>query len=375
MLSGCGDDDDEPEEFSTEQASPPEIAEGTPTPTAEPIASPVPGFLDPNRWQGRSIAIATAGAGDYLNALKSAFFEPFSEATGATVRHEPFGRDGIANLKDQVENEERVWDIVLVPTDEILGLASRPYLEAIDYAAVDSAALYPELCMQHGVGAALYSTVQVYAANNPTPPENWATFWDLTQAAGSRALRKSPVGTLEFALLADGVAIDDLYPIDTERAFAKLETIREATIFYEDSKQPVELVRSEQVGLASAWNVRTSLPDVASLVGIQWQGGMISADSWAILRGTENADVAMSFIAFSTRAVPTANFSQLQPFGPVNTDALKLLPDSVLVHMPNTEERMAQQFFMNFSYWNERREQLTDQFETWWLNPPATPEA
>ena len=372
LLVACGDDD---EPNAASQSETPQPDEATPTPTREPIASPVAGFLDPQRWEGRSIAVATAGTGDYLDALTTSFFEPFSLATGATVRHEQYGRDGISSLIDQVENEETVWDIVLVPSEIILGLASQPYLEAIDYAIVDSAALYPELSMQHGVGAAIYSTVLVYPTAEPSPPADWAAFWDLSRSLGTRALRKNPVGTLEFALLADGVAKTDLYPLDTERAFAKLESIRAATLFYEDSLQPVELVRTGQVGLASAWNVRTSLVDTGNLVEIQWNGGMIAADSWAIPRGAENADVAMSFLAYATRAVPTANFSQLQPFGPVNRDALNILPATVLAAMPNTPERMATQFFTNFGYWNERREQLTEQFEEWWLNPPATPEA
>ncbi|MEJ7840074.1 MAG: extracellular solute-binding protein, partial [Thermomicrobiales bacterium] len=280
----------------------------------------------------------------------------------------------IEGLIDQVENEENVWDVVLIPTADVLRLVSRPYLEAIDYAIVDTAALYPELSMQHAVGALIYSTVQVFQTGEPAPPPDWASFWDLSRSLGTRAMRKDPVGTLEFALMADGVPMADLYPLDTERAFASLERIRDATIFYEDSKQPVELVRTGQVGLASAWNVRTSLPDIAATVGITWNGGMISADSWAIPRGAPNGDVAMSFLSFATRAVPTANFSLMQPYGPVNQDALELLPTTVLSSIPNGEAQLNVQFFENFAYWNERREQLTAQFDDWFLNPPATPE-
>jgi putative spermidine/putrescine transport system substrate-binding protein len=372
LLAACGDDDDPEQANATETPEPTEIV---PTATIPPLSSPVPGFLDPERWAGRSLTIATAAAGDFLDSLTATFFEPFALATGASVRHVQFGRDGIEGLIDQVENEENVWDVVLIPTGDVLGLTGKPYLEAIDYATVDRTAFYPELAMQHAVGAFIYSTVQVYPATEPDPPESWVDFWDLTRSQGTRALRRDPVGTLEFALLADGVAIADLYPLDTERAFASLERIREATLFYEDSKQPVELVRTGQVGLASAWNVRTALPDVASLVKITWSGGMISADSWAIPRSAENNDVAMSFLSFSTRAVTTANFCLMQPYGPANQDALALLPTSALDSVPNTPERLSQQFFQNFAYWNERREQLTAQFEEWWLNPPATPGA
>jgi putative spermidine/putrescine transport system substrate-binding protein len=346
-----------------------------PTATSAPIGSPVPGFLDPERWAGRSITVASAGAGTFLESLAAAFFDPFSAATGATVRHEAFGRDGVTGLRDQVENEEQVWDVMLIPTEDVLSLTSRPYLEAIDYAIVDNAAMYPELAMQHAVGAMIYSTVQIHGYAEPNPPRSWADFWDLSRGNGTRALRKSPIGTLEFALLADGVPIDDLYPLDVDRAFVKLEQLREATEFYEDSKQPVEFVRTGQVGLASAWNVRTSLPDIGDLVRIVWDGGMLSSDSWAVPRGAENADVAMSFINYATRAVPSANFSLMQPYGPVNQNAIDLIPANVQEVMPNAPDRVAIQFFQNFPYWNERREALTAQFEDWFLHPPSTPEA
>ena len=228
--------------------------------------------------------------------------------------------------------------------------------------------------MQHGVGAMLYSTTMVYSVSAEEPPTGWDDFWDLSLFDGTRALRRTPVGTLEFALLADGVPISELYPLDEDRAFAVLESIRDATLFYEDGKQPVELVRTGQVGLASAWTVRTTLPDVASLVHPQWTGGMISADAWVSPRGSENADVAMSFINYATRAVPTANFSGRQPFGPVNKEALELMREDIVESLPNSPAHLEVQFFENWSYWRDKRTALVARFEEWLLNPPeATP--
>jgi len=374
-LAACGNDEENPE--PTPEAPQPgpteEPTQAPPTPTQPPIASPVAGYLDPQRWGGRSVTVASAGVGEYLDALTVAFFDAFSQATGATVRHEQFGRDGIESLISQVETGEIVWDVMLIPTAEVLVL-SQGYLTAIDYNVVDQTALYSEITMQHGVGAVLYSTIIVYAATAEDNPRGWSDFWDLSLFDGTRALRRSPVGTLEFALLADGVQIDELYPLDVERAFLSLERIRNATRFYEDSKQPVELVRTGQVGLASAWSARVTLADVASLVKPHWNGGMISGDSWVIPRGAPNTDVAMSFINFATRAVPTANFSRLQPFGPVNKDALALLRPDVAATLPNSAGNLSLQFFENWSYWRDQREPLTAQFDDWLLNPPATPE-
>lgn len=378
-LAACGSGAT-PEDATTPTTGPqrsPSTEEPTqapPTPTQASVASPVAGYVDPERWRGRAITVATAGVGDYLEALTTAFFDAFARAAGADVQHQQFGRDGISSLIDQVESGELVWDAMLIPTAEVLGLSQGGYLAAIDYNVVDPTALHDELTMQHGVGAALYSTVMVSSSTVTEGPKDWGDFWDLSLFGGTRALRRNPVGTLEFALLADGVSRQELYPLDVERAFSALERIREATRFYEDSKQPVELVRTGQVGLASAWNVRTALVDVASLVQAHWTGGMISADSWVVPRGALNGDVAMSFINFATRAVPSANFSLLQPFGPINKDALALLRPDVAAIMPNNPDNLKVQFFENWSYWRDQREPLTAQFEDWLLNPPATPE-
>lgn len=373
-LAGCGGDDpaaptNEAEAENTLPVLPTQLP---PTPTQPPLTSPVAGYLDPARWQGRTLVVASPGVGDYLDALEAAFLDPFAASTGATVQHQQYGAEGKASLRDQVDTNEHVWDVALLPTADILPLAQDGYLAPIDYNVVDPTALYDAVSMQHAVGAALYATVIVYPTGAAQIPANWRDFWDVSRFENTRALRRSPVGTLEFALLADGVDPAKLYPLDTTRAFGSLERIRTATMFWEDSKQPVELARTHQVGLASAWTVRTALPDVASLVQIQWQGGMISADSWGIPRGATNTDVAMSFVNFATRAIPTANFARLQPFGPVNQDALALLRPDVVESLPNAPTNLAVQFFEGWSYWADNVERLTTLFEDWLLNPPAS---
>lgn len=372
VLAACGEEDGPELPVETPTPAP---TQAEPTPTMEAVASPVSGYQDPNRWDDRTLRVATAGVAEFLDDLTECFFDAFANDTGANVEHLSLNREGINGVQTQVESGEIEWDVVLMPSNQVLELSNLGVLAAIDYDVVVGDNLYPEVMMQHGVGAMLYSTTMVYSVSAETPPEGWGDFWDLSRFDGTRALRRSPVGTLEFALLADGVPIDELYPLDEDRAFAVLESIRDATLFYEDGKQPVELVRTGQVGLASAWTVRTTLPDVASLVKPHWSGGMISADAWVTPRGSENADVAMSFINYATRAVPTANFSGRQPFGPVNKDALALMRDDIVESLPNSDEHLKVQFFENWSYWRDKREALVARFEEWLLNPPeATPE-
>jgi putative spermidine/putrescine transport system substrate-binding protein len=83
----------------------------------------------------------------------------------------------------------------------------------------------------------------------------------------------------------------------------------------------------------------------------------------------------MSFINFCTRAVPSANYSRLETFGPVNKDALALLRPDIVAELPNSPDNLPLQFFQNWSYWAENEEFLTAQFEDWLLNPTGSPTA
>jgi putative spermidine/putrescine transport system substrate-binding protein len=106
-----------------------------------------------------------------------------------------------------------------------------------------------------------------------------------------------------------------------------------------------------------------------------WNGGMLGADSWVIPRGAPNVDVAMSFVNFATRAVPSANYCRLENFGPVNKDALSLLREDIVANLPNAPGNLEGQFFENWGFWADNRETVTAQFEDWLLNPVASPPA
>src|SRR5690606_8967984 len=68
-------------------------------------------------------------------------------------------------------------------------------------------------------------------------PQTMADVFDLEKFPGKRTLQRSPVNNLEWALIADGVSVDDVYDVlDTpegiERAFAKLDTIKREVIWW-----------------------------------------------------------------------------------------------------------------------------------------------
>ncbi len=80
-LSACGlggndDDGDSPEPTQT-----PDL---TPTPTQAAIGTPVGGYVNPERYLGRTLTVATQ-TGPYTDAQREAYFTPFQDATGVEV--------------------------------------------------------------------------------------------------------------------------------------------------------------------------------------------------------------------------------------------------------------------------------------------------
>ncbi len=321
-----------------------------------------------------------AWGGDYQEAQDAAFFEPFSTATGATIQQKVAD---IRSLRNQVESEDVVWDVLTVPMEQMVRLARDHVIAPMNYDVVDRTPLYPDIALEYGVGVAYFSATMIYGANSPRIPQDWSSFWDVgpipeegeIEEKDLRCLRRYPIGTLEFALLADGVPLDELYPLDADRAFASLDKIRDhVLVWWQESKEPVELIASDAVGIASSWNVRIPQLDLTDTVRINWYQGMLSADAWVVPRGAPNADMAFDFINFATRAIPQANFALLVPYGPVNIDAFPLIRNDRVAILPSAPGNKPLQFVENWSYWAEYEVKLTERFEDWLLSPSGTPE-
>ena len=378
VVAACGGDDDKPAQ-PTETPTLEPTPEPESTATQEPIGSPVASYDDPTKWAGRNLTFAGWG-GEYQDAQEEALLAPFTAATGAGIQIKVGELD---RLRLQVDEQQGSWDLLTLPAEEVLVLGRQGYLEPIDYSIVEKSVVQPEVTLQYGVGAAYFSTVIAYQRAD-SAPSGWPAFGNVTplddgtvpDAAQARALRRSPVGTLEFALLADGVPLTDLYPIDLERALTSLDRIRgNVLVWYEDSKQPVELLIADQVSMASAWNVRPWQLGVADDIRVQWNGGMLSADVWVVPKGAPNADVAMDLINYATRSVPAANFSRLVPYGPVNPGALSLLRPERLADLPTAPANLERQFVQNWAWWADNVEAVTLRFEDWLLGSEDMPAA
>ncbi|WP_341866257.1 extracellular solute-binding protein [Streptomyces flavovariabilis] len=175
------------------------------------------------------------------------------------------------------------------------------------------------------------------------------------------------VPELEFALLADGVPLDKLYPLDVDRAFASMSRIRgEVKKFWNTGALPAVLLGRKEVVMTSLWSGRADeLIKQGVPVAYQWNGARRLTNGWGIPKGADNTDAAYKLIDFSLRPEVQAAFAKLFPQGPVVPAATKLLSDDVLATLPTSPQNLKTGFDTDVAWWDKNLESVTKRWREW----------
>jgi putative spermidine/putrescine transport system substrate-binding protein len=277
----------------------------------------------PPRQDGVELTFASYG-GSFQESQKQAWQEPYTELTGVDFINDENTNN--ATIQAQVQSGQVTWDIVDVNGD--FGLdAHAAILEPLDYSLIPRDEIDPDLGgTDYRVPTSTFGTVLGYNTDvmGGKVPAGWADFFDTANFPGNRGIYDySTGGALDIALLADGVAPADLYPLDVERATAKLDTIKDDIVFWTSGAQSRELIGSGEVAMTMIWNGRAwnAIHDDHRPVAIQWNQQIVSADYFVVPKGTPNKDAAMRFVAYTTCAETNGKLSSFIPYGPTNVNA------------------------------------------------------
>lgn len=303
--------------------------------------------------------IVYVGTGDWAESNIKAFVRPFEEETGIEV----------IEVEDWYNlNQVRLWvetgtvqaDVLNIGGSQVDIMANEGLLEEIDYSIYSDATkndIVPESQHKFGVGALFYSTVLSYWADQFTdqpPPSGWQQFWDVDGFPGKRTLvsGEGGYGSWEIALIADGVPMDQLYPLDIERAFDSLDRIRpHITKWWLDGSDNQQIFADRFVDLGAAYNGRMGNLQKQDLpIVIDWNEGKLEQDFWGIPKGAPNPENAQKFIEFASRGAQQAIFSQEIPYAPTNLSAFDYIPEDVAVQLPTYPENLAKQFTRNYAW-------------------------
>lgn len=317
-----------------------------------------------------SITVADPG-GPFGPAFRKAFYDPFEKATGIRVVNVAREAEPTAQFKAIVETKSYTWDVCTLTLSARDILAKQNLLEPIGFSRTDVPSLMPEAISDHWMGTDVYSSVFAYRNDKfkDNAPQNWADFWNVEKFPGRRSLRKNPIDTLEQALMADGVALADLYPLDVDRAFKSLDKIKpHITVWWTGGAQSTQLLQSGEVDLTSGWNARLQAAiDGGTPATIVWDQGLYSIEGWAIPKGNPRADAARQFIKFCSSPDRQAEFTEVLAYGPTNLDAYKSISAKRAEVLPTSPENLKKMRVANEDWWSANRAEVTERFNRWLL--------
>jgi putative spermidine/putrescine transport system substrate-binding protein len=314
-----------------------------------------------------SLTIVSYGGGAYQESHKTAFCEPFSLYTGISVESVVWNAD-YGRLKAMVESGRVPWDVVEVTAAEFSRGKNENLYEKLSVKPTYGNFLEGAIS-EYGIANMYWGTVLCYRKETfpENPPKTWKDFFDTKKYPGARALYDDPRGNLEFALLADGVSPDQLYPLDVDRAFLKLNQIKpNVRVWWTDGTQPVQLLLTGSVDLSSAWNGRIfASQEARKKLEYSWNGAALELDYWVIPRGARHPDMASRFIAFASTPPALARQTELVGYGPANIEALKYVDKDILVQLPTYEPNWKTSFVVNSEWWKSNEEKVKVQWMAW----------
>ena len=329
-----------------------------------------------------SITIVSGG-GAYGAAIEKALQEPFTEETGISVDTDDYDYS-LGPIRAQVMADAVHWDVAVVEEHAAIRGCDEGLFVDIDHddlpAAPDGTSarddFFEGALPECGVGLVMWS--QIYGYDKRRYPDEQPTtlqdFFDLERFPGTRGLLNRARGNLEFALMADGVAPEDVYDVletseGIDRAFAVLDDIKAETIFWEAGAQPPLLLADGEVAMTTAWNgrIQVAIDEEDQPFEIVWDGQLYNLDSLVILEGTQKLDAAMQFIHYAARPENLARMPEHIAYGPVRASAQDMVPDDIAVKLPTHPDNMETALAADDDFWAGHGDELEERFSTWML--------
>ncbi|MEZ5843759.1 MAG: ABC transporter substrate-binding protein [Hyphomicrobiaceae bacterium] len=310
--------------------------------------------------------------GAFQKAQRQAWFDVVEKELGIKFKEET--TSGIADVRTQVASGKPTWDLTTQGMYTCLILEKEGKLEPLSEEVLKAAADVPANLKSKSCVSQIVYSVAIGWREKAFPgkvPQGWAAFWDTKNFPGQRSLRKHPIYALEQALIADGVPMDKLYPIDVDRAFKKLEQLKpHVLVWWSSGAQSAQVLKDGEVDLVAAWNGRIQAienepPGRGGKIKTTFNQQVLVSDAWMVPKGAPNKDLAMKAIAAMMRPEVNARISLFINYAPANLKGYDagVIPKEKLAGLPNSPENVKKGFVQNVKWWVDNGDAMVKRFD------------
>ena len=317
------------------------------------------------------VIVRTPG-GVFDDVKKETIYDPFRKETGIEVV--PVAATN-AKLMAMMKAGQNELDVIDIGDSTLLELERAGHLQQINYDEfkyTNPNDIDPVFRRKFQVGSFAYAMVLAYNTKAIAPgsePKSWAEFWDLKKWPQRRTLPDMASGTpsLEFALLADGVPMDKLYPIDIDRAFKSMSRIRSAIPkFWDTGALSSTLLESNEVAMGSLWSTRVGVAmEQGSPLNIQWNQNALLAQAYGIPVGAKNLANAKKFIDYSSSPDAQARWLNKYKAIPVNTKAYAATAKELMDPVAKVPWTRSKGFLLDIYWWADNRQKVGQTWSKW----------
>ncbi len=343
--------------------------------------------------QAQTLNVSSWG-GAYTHSQQKAYHDPYMAANpGVKIVNHDLGSKGLAKLRAEVESGKLTLDLVDMTAASAIVACDEGLVEQIDAdtwlapAPDGTPASKDFFAGTLTIGGTdcfipqiVYSTTFGYRTDvfKGKQPSTIADVFDLKTFPGKRSLEKAPIANMEWALIADGVPVKDVYKVlGTEegitRAFAKLDTIKDQVIWWTDGAQPPQLLADKEVVIASAYNGRlfSAIAEKKQPIAMLWDYQAFDLDGWVVPKGGKNLAAVKKYLRFATDTQRLADQAKYIPYGPARYSSAPMvgkhaeLGIDMKPHMPSAPANSKTILIFDYVWWSDHRAELNERFNAW----------
>ena len=246
------------------------------------------------------VAVSSWG-GSWTEAEQEHIGTPFTEETGIEVEYKVTGESPTSPALLQAQSGNVQLDVInsenaeLLRSEDLLATWPQEIQDLLAEGAREGS--YKDDLIAFG------STANVIVCNPkvmkkcPTTAEE---FWDVEGFPGRRAIMDQAEAAMAFALQADGVPMEEVYPLDIDRAIAKLEEIKpDIRVWPGSGDEQQQVLINEEVGAAIMWNGRAWGVKQENIEDLElyWEGSQVSYGSGlVVMKDAPHQEAAFEYI-------------------------------------------------------------------------------
>ena len=330
--------------------------------------------------------------GAYQKSQVDAYTDPYlAEHPEVSITWDESSAEAVAKLRAQNEAGNITWDLVDVVAADAMRLCDEGLAMEIDHdemlapapdgtpASEDFGNTILSDCF---IPQIVYSITFGYRTDmvGDNPPDDICDVFDLEAYPGKRSLEKRPINNMEWALLCDGVAKEDVYdvlatPEGQEQALAKLDTIKDNVIWWSAGADTPQLLADGEIVMGSTYNGRlfSVIEEQGQPVAMMWDAQVFDLDGWIIPEGLPADRLARvkDFVRFATDTQRLADQAKYISYGPARKSSAPLvgkhaeLGIDMAPHMPTDPANSKNTFLQNYSWWADYRDDIDAKFQAW----------